>query len=98
MQTYAACAVLSRLPNPPTEDELKPAFKRAYFEGLTERPCFRNDPRNYRSRNWWRETVHAAIRYTNRNYSKEEFDRYTDIMLENAYISEDHTLSVKINI
>eukprot|EP00961_Rhodomonas_salina_P187951 2536684-Rhodomonas_salina.3 len=40
MQTYAEAAVWAKLPNPPTEAELKPAFKAAYFEHLTKSPCF----------------------------------------------------------
>ena len=29
METYAAAAVWAKLPNPPTAEELKPAFKKA---------------------------------------------------------------------
>jgi hypothetical protein len=37
METYAAAAVWAQLPDPPTAEELKPAFKKAYFKHLTER-------------------------------------------------------------
>ena len=40
MDTYAASAVWAQLPNPPTSAELKPAFKKAYFQQLTKSPCF----------------------------------------------------------
>ena len=40
MDTYAAAAVWARLPNPPTAEELKPAFKKAYYKHLTESPSF----------------------------------------------------------
>ncbi len=40
MKTYADCAVWARLPSPPTETELKPAFKAAYKQMHFDYPCF----------------------------------------------------------
>ena len=40
MKTYADSAVWARLPNPPTEVQLKPAFKAAYKKMHFDFPCF----------------------------------------------------------
>jgi len=40
MKTYAEAALWARLDNPPTEFELKPAFKKAYYKYNTEMRCF----------------------------------------------------------
>lgn len=40
MDTYAAAAIYTKIPNPPTSAELKPAFKKAYKKHLIEAPCF----------------------------------------------------------
>ncbi|KAH8043868.1 N-acylneuraminate-9-phosphatase [Aureococcus anophagefferens] len=42
-KTYADAAVWARLDDPPTAEELKPAFKRAYKSACLERPCFGYD-------------------------------------------------------
>jgi hypothetical protein len=51
MKTYAEAALWAKLPNPPSEAELKPAFKQAYYEALTERPCF-GSAQGFSSRQW----------------------------------------------
>jgi hypothetical protein len=38
--TDVACAKWARLANPPTTAEMKPAFKKAYYQQLTVFPCF----------------------------------------------------------
>ena len=56
--------------------QLKPAFKKAYFEHLTKNVAFRNHPTIFSSRQWWRGTVRDALKYTGREYSDTEFDRF----------------------
>lgn len=74
-ETYATAAVWARLPNPPTAEELKPAFKQAYFDALTSRPNFGGTSQS--PRNWWVETVKAALANCGRaHYSEEEFNRF----------------------
>lgn len=76
METYADAAVWARLPNPPTAAELKPAFKKAYFDSLTAMPCFGHD-QGLSSRQWWVKTVRAALENTGRkDYTQDEFDRF----------------------
>lgn len=75
-QTYAAAAVWARLPNPPSADDLKPAFKSAYFEALTSRPCF-GHAQGQSPREWWVETVKLALANCGRgNYTDDEFNRF----------------------
>lgn len=40
MKTYADSAVWAKVPHPPTEQELKPAFKAAYKRMHFDYPCF----------------------------------------------------------
>jgi len=76
MKTYADAAVWARLPNPPTAEELKPAFKAAYFEHLTKNPCFGHG-QGLSSRQWWVGTVRTALENTGRkDYSDREFERF----------------------
>lgn len=76
MDTYAACAVHARLPNPPSAEELKPAFKQAYKETLLKSPCFRNDDEHYSSRGWWVSAVRRALELTGRHYDERDFNRF----------------------
>lgn len=76
MDTYAAAAVHTRLPNPPSADELKPAFKQAYKETLLKSPCFRNDEENFSSRAWWVQAVRRALELTGRRYNERDFNRF----------------------
>lgn len=74
--TYATAAVWARLPNPPSAEELKPAFKKAYFEALTSRPCF-GHAQGQSPRAWWVDTVKLALAYCGRTtYTEEEFNRF----------------------
>ena len=77
MKTYADAAVWARLPNPPSEAELKPAFKQAYKESLLASPCF-GGREGLSSRQWWTRTVTRALELceTPRRYSRDEFDRF----------------------
>eukprot|EP01041_Mallomonas_annulata_P006373 gene6373-12886_t len=76
METYADAAVWARLPNPPTVNELKPAFKAAYYKHLTESPCFGHEE-GLSSRQWWVRTVKSALEFCGRgDYSESEFNRF----------------------
>ena len=59
-ETYAAAARWAQLPNPPTPDELKPAFKTAYKANLLARPCF-GAAEGLSARAWWAGTVRSAL-------------------------------------
>jgi len=75
-ETYASAAAWARLPNPPSAEELKPAFKKAYFEALTSRPCF-GHAQGQSPREWWVETVKLALANCDRSqYTDDEFNRF----------------------
>jgi len=76
METYADAATWARLPNPPSASELKPAFKKAYYENLISKPCFRNDPNLYSARTWWIGTVKRTLELCGRTYTETEFNRF----------------------
>lgn len=75
IQTYSECAEWSLLPNAPTQDELKPAFKAAYFEQNQRSPAFGFHDK-ISAREWWRETVKNTLKKCGRSYPDSEFDRY----------------------
>lgn len=75
MDTYAEAAIQSRLPNPPSAIELKPAFKKAYRDRLAEYPCFREGTGDS-GRKWWRGTVKRTLDIIGRTYSPAEFERF----------------------
>ena len=75
MRSYAAAAVWARLPNPPTEAELKPAFKRAYKELLEEHPCFGGCD-GLPGREWWRRTILRVMTHCERSYADADFERF----------------------
>ncbi|CAJ1407220.1 unnamed protein product [Effrenium voratum] len=74
-ETYAACALWAKLENPPTAEELRPAFKQAYREALSSDPCFGHEA-GISSRTWWEKTVRLALTHTGREYPREDFRRY----------------------
>jgi FMN phosphatase YigB (HAD superfamily) len=92
METYAEAAKWAHLPNSPTADELKPAFKQAYKENLTKYPCFRNDPALYSSRQWWFNTVERTLQLCSRSYSSKEFDRFFRRVYQHYGSSEGYEL------
>jgi len=75
MKTYADAGTWARLPDPPSEAELKPAFKTAWKEGLHDFPCFGAEA-GLSSRQWWKRTVRRTVELAGRNYDDEQFDRY----------------------
>lgn len=75
MKTYADAAVWARLPNAPSEAELKVAFKAAYKEACLSSPCF-GGQEGISGREWWQRVIRAVLRGCGRNYTDAEFDRY----------------------
>jgi REG-2-like HAD superfamily hydrolase len=75
METYAAAAKWAKLPNPPSVEELKPAFKKAYYKHLTESPCF-GHAEGLSSRQWWVRTVKSVLNFCGRDYTDAEFERF----------------------
>ena len=73
MESYADAAVWAKLPDPPSAAELKPAFRKAYHELLTESPCFGDNERH-----WWINTVKRCLENCGRGdrYTDEEFHRF----------------------
>jgi len=75
---YAKAAKWSRLPNPPTQEELAPAFKNAYRELTEERPCF-GAAQGDSSKVWWSRCVERCLKHTGRemgrDYSEVQFRR-----------------------
>ncbi|CAJ1446445.1 unnamed protein product, partial [Effrenium voratum] len=65
----------AKLENPPTAEELRPAFKQAYREALSSDPCFGHEA-GISSRTWWEKTVRLALTHTGREYPREDFRRY----------------------
>ena len=56
VQHYVDAAVWAQLENPPSVDEMKPAFKAAYKERCVESPCF-GGAEGISGRDWWRGTA-----------------------------------------
>jgi hypothetical protein len=74
-ESYADAAVWARLPNAPSAEELKPAFKEAYYRHNMESPCF-GAVEGVPARRWWERTVRSALEICGRQYSEQEFKRY----------------------
>jgi len=74
-ETYAVAAKWAKLKDPPTAQELKPAFKKAYYEALMSSPCF-GHLEGSSSRKWWMQTVKMALANCGRSYSDEDFGRF----------------------
>lgn len=74
-QTYAEAAVWAQLRDPPTRQELTPAFKAAYKTACLQRPCFGHGESGG-ERGWWSYTVKLALENAGKNVSEEEFERY----------------------
>lgn len=62
----------ARLPDPPSQDELKAAFRQAYQQSLTASPCF-GGADGVSGRNWWRATIRRVLDLCGRTYSDAEF-------------------------
>ena len=75
MKSYADAAIWARLPEPPSQAELKPAFRQAYQESLTTLPCF-GGADGVSGRDWWRATIRRVLELCGRAYTEAEFERY----------------------
>jgi len=77
IKSYHDAAVWARLPNPPSQDEMKRGFKVAFQERCIESPCF-GGVEGISGRNWWRTTVRRVLHHASPDatYTEEEFDRY----------------------
>lgn len=78
-QRYHEALLWARFPNPPTQDEMKSAFKTAYKERCMESPCF-GGVEGITGREWWQETIKRVLEHSGRSppsdFSEEDFDRY----------------------
>jgi len=75
VKSYHDAALWARLPDPPSQAEMKAAFKTAYYERNLESPCF-GGVEGISGREWWRATVRRVLELCGRRYSDREFDRY----------------------
>lgn len=74
-QVYADSMRWAGLPNPPDAKELKPAFKKAYYDALMARPYF-GHAEGLSSRQWWVKCVKMCLDNCGRNYTDDEFNRF----------------------
>lgn len=77
IQSYHAALLWAKLPDPPTPEEMKMAFKIAYKERCLESPCF-GGVEGISGRDWWKGTVRRVLEHSGRSesYTDEQFDRY----------------------
>lgn len=77
IKSYHDAAIWARLPNPPTQDEMKKGFKVAFRERCIESPCY-GGVEDISGREWWRETVARVLQHAKPDvkYSEQDFDRY----------------------
>ena len=75
VQHYVDAAVWAQLKDPPSVDEMKPAFKQAYKERCLESPCF-GGAEGISGRDWWRGTARRVLELCGRSYAAEDFDRW----------------------
>ena len=75
VQHYVDAAVWAQLDDPPSVEEMKPAFKQAYKERCLASPCF-GGAEGISGRDWWRGTGRRIMELTGRSYADEDFDRW----------------------
>ena len=78
IQSYYNAAVWAQLPNLPSMDDMKTAFKSAYKEQCLSSPCF-GGVEGISGREWWRGTVRKVLQHATDDtfpYTEQEFDRY----------------------
>lgn len=75
VQHYVDAAVWARLDDPPSVEEMKPAFKQAYKERCLASPCF-GGAEGVSGRTWWRQTAQRIMALTGRSYKEDDFDRW----------------------
>jgi len=77
-ETYAEALTWSAFPKKISADELKPSFKKAYFQTLSDFPCF-GSAVGLSSRQWWVKCVKTCLveaGLTQHDYSEKEFNRW----------------------
>ena len=75
VQHYVDAAVWAQLDDPPSVEEMKPAFKQAYKERCLASPCF-GGAEGVSGRTWWRQTAQRIMALTGRSYKEDDFDRW----------------------
>lgn len=77
IKSYHDAALWAKLPDPPTQSEMKQGFKLAFKERCIESPCF-GGVEGVSGRDWWRTTVSRVLHHAKPDvsYTDEEFDRY----------------------
>eukprot|EP00578_Thalassiosira_sp_NH16_P015672 CAMPEP_0181107548 /NCGR_PEP_ID=MMETSP1071-20121207/17145_1 /TAXON_ID=35127 /ORGANISM="Thalassiosira sp., Strain NH16" /LENGTH=306 /DNA_ID=CAMNT_0023191071 /DNA_START=77 /DNA_END=997 /DNA_ORIENTATION=- len=78
IKSYHNAAVWARLPDCPSQDELKNGFKVAFRERCIESPCF-GGVEGISGREWWRATVARVLHHARPggvSCTEQEFDRY----------------------
>lgn len=73
-KTYIAAAHWAMLNDPPTEEEMKHAFKKAYKQTCESFPCFGASHSGERA--WWLSLLHLVLKDCGRSYSEEDVLRY----------------------
>jgi len=67
------------LPDPPSSDEFKVAFRQSYSDTLRSYPQYRFPGPSadaYSTRRWWRELCRRSLELTGRTYSDDDIDRF----------------------
>ena len=79
VKSYHDAAIWAKLPDPPTQDELKKAFKIAFKERSIESPCF-GGVEGISGREWWQTTIRRVLLHCKDGdedyYTEDEFQRY----------------------
>jgi len=77
-ETYSEALAWSTFPKRISPDELKPSFKKAYFQTLSDFPCF-GSAAGLSSRQWWVKCVKTCLAetgLTEEDYSEKDFNRW----------------------
>lgn len=76
IKSYHDAMIWARLPDPPTQSDLKNAFKSAFRERCIESPCF-GGVEGISGRDWWKTTVSRVLEHSGRtHYNEDDFNRY----------------------
>ena len=71
VKSYHDACLWARLPDPPTRDEMKEAFKIAFRERSLESPCF-GGVEGISGRAWWKDTVKRVLYHAKKTGDREE--------------------------
>mmetsp|Transcript_18971 Transcript_18971/g.28127 ORF Transcript_18971/g.28127 Transcript_18971/m.28127 type:complete len:298 (-) Transcript_18971:254-1147(-) len=76
IKSYHDAMIWARLPDPPTQSDLKNAFKSAFRERCIESPCF-GGVEGIPGRDWWKKTVRRVLEHScGTEYNEDDFSRY----------------------